>query len=375
MSTLPELHIPVSSSIVDVSIINSSGYMLGLPFNFFYEPSIVGHDYLAVPALSFLIEHEDTALIFDLGFRKDIDNIPPPLQEMASLVTVEVPTDVHEILTESGFNMSSIEGIIWSHAHFDHVGNPATFDLDIPLIVGPGFKEHKYPGYPTVETAHFFESDIAGREIIEISFPGCAPGLKIGHFDAFDYFGDGSFYILNSPGHEIGHISALARVTSNPDSFILMGGDAVHHAAVLRPHEWQPIPESISPNPFTAKQAPPCPGDIFDSILREGNDHQPFYVPSTTAGQNYDVEEMARSIHKLQETDAHDNILIIPAHDEYALNVVDLYPAKANDFMAKGWVEKTRWAFLYDFAKAVNYTGELYDKMSWAPPQSNQTSR
>lgn len=48
------------------------------------------------------------------------------------------------------------------------------------------------------------------------------PEKKVGRFEAFDYFGDGSYYILNAPGHAIGHICALARVTSNPDSYIFV---------------------------------------------------------------------------------------------------------------------------------------------------------
>lgn len=39
---------------------------------------------------------------------------------------------------------------------------------------------------------------LRGREFREIDF-NIAP-LKIGRFDAFDYFDDGSFYLLNSPG-------------------------------------------------------------------------------------------------------------------------------------------------------------------------------
>lgn len=30
--------------------------------------------------------------------------------------------------------------------------------------------------------------------------------MKIGNFDACDYLGDGSVYILNVPGHAVGHV-------------------------------------------------------------------------------------------------------------------------------------------------------------------------
>lgn len=37
------------------------------------------------------------------------------------------------------------------------------------------------------------------RRVHEIDFTD-DQSLKLGRFDAFDYFGDGSFYLLNSPG-------------------------------------------------------------------------------------------------------------------------------------------------------------------------------
>ena len=42
------------------------------------------------------------------------------------------------------------------------------------------------------------ESDFLGREVVEVSFPADAPvvaGLR-----SYDYFGDGSFYLLEAPG-------------------------------------------------------------------------------------------------------------------------------------------------------------------------------
>jgi hypothetical protein len=35
------------------------------------------------------------------------------------------------------------------------------------------------------------------------------------------------------------------------------------------------------------------------------------------------------------------------------MDVIDFYPENANSWMAKGWGVKSKWAFLGDFAKAV----------------------
>jgi glyoxylase-like metal-dependent hydrolase (beta-lactamase superfamily II) len=71
----------------------------------------------------------------------------------------------------------------------------------------------------------YLARDLVNRTVTEVPFPDDA--LRIGGLAAYDYFGDGSFYLLETPGHEIGQISALARVTSKPPSFIYLGGDSV----------------------------------------------------------------------------------------------------------------------------------------------------
>lgn len=367
----PELHIPKSGSTVNVSIINTTGTIRGVNAWRFIEPSIKGHDWLSTPVYSFLIQHPtlNRTIVFDLGIKKDWENFPPPLVERIgqSDYTVTVPKHVREILDEGGVDTKAIEAVVWSHWHFDHTGNPSTFEPSTKLIVGPGCKDNVFPGYPENQNAAFMQRDVEGREIQELDFSETP--FKIGRFSAIDYFGDGSFYFLDSPGHAIGHICGLARVTSGPnDSFILMGGDAVHHGGELRPHSYLPLPSSITPHPFTATNTI-CPGHLFEDVLREGKE-QPFYVPSQPKNapcMHFNVPEMIRSIEKLQEYDAHDNILVVPAHDASLLSIVDFFPNSANDFAKKGWVRKARWAFLRDFAEAVGYEGEITDKYDFSP--------
>ncbi|KAF3016103.1 hypothetical protein E8E14_001944 [Neopestalotiopsis sp. 37M] len=374
----PELNIPPSTATVNVSIINTTGTIRGVNTWRFFEPSIKGHDWLATPCFAFLIQHPtlNRSIVFDLGIKKDLENLPPPLLERfkESGYTVDVPKHVREILDEGGVDTQSLEAVIWSHWHFDHTGNPSTFEPGTKLIVGPGCKEKIFPGYPDNPTAAFLQKDIEGREIVQLDF--AQTPLAIGRFDAIDYFGDGSFYLLDSPGHAIGHVCGLARVTAggsgsdNKDSFILMGGDAVHHGGELRPHPYLPLPGTISPHPFTAAAHGTCPGELFETVLRDGRD-QPFYLPAAPPSVHYDVPEMIESIKKLQECDAHDNILVVPTHDTTFLTVADFFPLYANDFAAKGWVKQARWAFLKDFAEAVGYEGEIANPYDFSPVVKN----
>ncbi|KAI0516786.1 beta-lactamase-like protein [Xylaria bambusicola] len=355
MAAPVDLNIPPSTSIVNVSIIDTGATFAGLPASSLLEPNIPGHEWLGGPCFAFLVQHpsKHRSLLFDLAMKKDWKNWPKQFLEflLGTGATPVVPTDVRTVLDKHGVDTTNIEGVIWSHTHFDHIGDVSTLEQGTKIIVGPGTKKAVFPGYPTNPAAHFNESDVAGHEVQELDFENSS--LKIGGLTAIDYFEDGSFYLLDAPGHCVGHISALARVTSNPDSFILLGGDAVHHGGELRPHHWHPLPDSISPNPFDVASPAPCPGEIFHKLLLDGKE-APFYEPSRKSwSYHLDVPTMLETIKKLQEIDAHENVFIIAAHDAGIQKTVDLFPKTANSFMEKGWVQKTRWAWLADFAKAV----------------------
>ncbi|KAK3315727.1 beta-lactamase-like protein [Apodospora peruviana] len=361
---IPDLHIPPSNNTVQVSIINTTSTIRGAKTADFFGPPIRGHDWLAAPAFSFLIQHQSNKdgtrnLLFDLGIRKDWWNLSPALLSHIKPEgwVLDVKKSVHEILKETSFDISTIEAIIWSHHHFDHAGDMSTFGPNTALVVGPDFTKHLLPGYPASQNSFLLESDYSGRELVELDFNQSRKwkASQIGQVPAIDYFGDGSFYLLDTPGHAIGHICGLARVTAggsdgDEDSFILMAGDAFHHAGEIRPSSLMPLPREAAP---------------FEALLPGKPQMGPFYAAagstlccSSGNGQgaarwHYDADEAVRTIGKLQEFDAQENILVVAAHDESLLNVVEFFPATAHGFVKQGWVKKARWRFLWDFVGAV----------------------
>jgi hypothetical protein len=85
---------------------------------------------------------------------------------------------------------------------------------------------------------------------------------------------------------------------------------------------------------------------------------KPFYAIARLddgKGVADDVDEAEVTIGKVIEADARDEVLVVMAHDESLLPVMDFFPKYANGFMQKGWVKEGRWLFLKDFAQAVKH--------------------
>lgn len=345
----PSLNIPSSSSTCQLSIINTT-CDITVPIPYLVEPNIEGHDWLNLPTYSFHIKHEKSGkeLLFDLGTRADWWNSVPHINDLLSnhVPGLRVKENVLDILPRGNVDVKDIEAFVLSHWHFDHSGNIDALPKSCNLIVGPGFKEAFLPGYPAKEDSPFHEADFKGREVVEMSFDD---HLKIGQFQAKDYFGDGSFYILNVPGHATGHISGLVRTTA--DTFVFLGGDVCHFTGVLRPTEYIPMPDEI-PEATALDRAisRPCPCSAFMSSHPKGKDArtEPFYAVSTAPGSFYaDPPTAMNSIRALAEFDADPNVLVAIAHDPTSLDVFEFFPnGKMNDWKSKGWKEKMEFGFV-----------------------------
>ncbi|KAJ0115522.1 hypothetical protein J7T55_012802 [Diaporthe amygdali] len=218
-----------------ISVINGATTQMLSSLLVHPAPTSAAQKYTRLASYSFLIEsrHRLQKVLFDLAFMKDLfTRMPPALKAMLGggpnavdpVMKIENLCDIPDTLRAHGHDLAEISSIIWSHAHIDHVGDPSVFPPSTELVVGPGFKSNYIPGYPANPDGMVLDSAFLGRSVRELEFGTENPAMEnIGGFRAVDFWGDGSFWVLECPGHTGHHIGALCRTT--PSSWVFMGAD------------------------------------------------------------------------------------------------------------------------------------------------------
>ncbi|WRT63722.1 uncharacterized protein IL334_000645 [Kwoniella shivajii] len=280
------------------------------------------------PCWSFLIEKGDKAILWDMGLREDPQNAPKKIVDgpLKEFIPHPGPGPIPR-LKEQGFDVEKLKLVVFSHQHFDHtLPSPAP-----SILLGPGSLESMHPGFPEdvnsawpsawLKKYHFLElpeGDTQGRWSGEIANLAPKSGEaaerkweKVGCFDrGVDWFGDGSLWFLDAPGHCPGHIMALCRVTAGPDTYILLGGDASHHQAL-----YLPVPTD------TEDQRSPIP-------VLDGKPQLAIDPPLAT----YVTGQMTRMSKE-------DNVMVVLAHEGQVNGIVDLFPGDLGLWKTKGWKE------------------------------------
>ena len=74
---------------------------------------------------------------------------------------------------------------------------------------------------------------------------------------------------------------------------------------------------------------------------------------------SHDVDAARESVAKMAGFDAHDNVLVIIAHDESLVDVVGMFPeVSANQWRSRGWKHKGMWKFSADYEPVARKKAE-----------------
>lgn len=380
------LSVPPSAHIVRVRLIEDIGVM-SLPSALFLGPVAEGHDIMNGADTAFLVENETLKkkVVFDLGTRKDWWNLPPKVRDPLAFCTgVKVEKDVPQILKESGIALNAINDVIWSHSHLDHRGDVSLFPPNTTINYGKEVSALK-PEITGESEAVYLASDFAGRHNNEIDFSQST--FNIGGFPALDFYGDGSFYLLDTPGHDYGHLSALARTTSTSarhetDTFILLAGDTCHFCGVLRPNVSHPFPIPIPPsstvgisgidNSETLLRRHPKFEQASGAISEEAR-VTPWYGVATgqlstfidpVVGQKTadTVKEAFDEANNVFVAMCHDLSLLVKDNGKSVLPTLNNAPHEdLNKWYERGWKDKLYWTWLDQLGKA-NEVGKVQRK-------------
>ena len=214
-----------------------------------------------------------------------------------------VEEDVSDILNKGLHQAETVTDIVLSHLHFDHIGDCTRFPR-ASLVTGPGSRAATSPGYPIEPLSPFSADVLSHHGYQELTFDKHT-WCSMGPFSrAHDYFGDGSFYLVDTPGHMPGHLGALAQTSKG--EWVFMGGDCCHHRSLLSGA--RPVSVSMGPN--------------------------------GTSSFHKDVSTAIKTIGTVRELDLYDNVLVALAHDGYLINRMPLYPTSLVGWKGSEWKQE-----------------------------------
>jgi glyoxylase-like metal-dependent hydrolase (beta-lactamase superfamily II) len=367
------LELPISNATVRLRAIDAKTQM-SVSSKGFIQPTLLGFEIMNMTSITFLVEHSTLKkkVLFDCGARKDFENFSPRIKERLNMNVkgLRIEKDVHDIVQEASVSLEELDATIWSHWHWDHHGAPEKYPAKCEIVVGPGFKENFMPGYPTIPDAIFVDANFKDRNVREIAF---SDAFRIGNFRAHDYFGDGSFYLLDTPGHAIGHMCGLARTT--PSTFVFLGGDICHFGGSFRPSSTIKLPDPVPTSHLDAHFSHPCPCSLFTEVHPAGSSSAdskttPFFEVTSFAQSAYlDREQAAQGIKELQRFDEHPDVLVCIAHDPTLIKVLPFLNNRPeedlNNWQEQGLKEKAQWGWLNELPREGKPGRDMYVEGVW----------
>ncbi|KAF2462455.1 beta-lactamase-like protein [Lineolata rhizophorae] len=179
-------------------------------------------------------------IMWDLGNSSDREDYTPWVQNVMFSMTKPVGPrcSLVDQLKDIGVDSSQIDTVVFSHAHWDHCRPIHKEFPQAKAFFGPGTRDFCSPGHirdgkpdPEVQWDGRIFGDDATRTMDWGELQG--PWVEWASFNrAMDFFGDGSFWVMQAPGHMPGNMCAAAKLQDGGE-WVVLGSDCCHSSALL----------------------------------------------------------------------------------------------------------------------------------------------
>jgi len=177
------------------------------------------------PYPCYVIEHPQGRLLWDGGVASAVAQTAGWLEALPGFLWIRLDRTLAEQLSDIGLTLDSLDYVVFSHMHWDHVG----IANELPggtLIIQQA--EYDAAFAPEVTVPAFDTAVYAGvRNLPRRTIVG-----------DHDVFGDGRVRIISTPGHTPGHQSLLLELAET--GTVMLSGD-VYHSPIHRELRRMPV--------------------------------------------------------------------------------------------------------------------------------------
>ena len=190
----------------------------------------VGSDSVEVPYVAFLVEHPGAGrILIDTGFHPSVAVDPKQnlgrLNARAFGPRMDASDAVGAQLRGRGIEPGGVGTVVMTHLHADHASAISEFPASTFLISRQEWQAATTVARPATHGYVRRQFDHA----FDYRLVDFASGAGIDSFATFgravDVFGDGSVRLVFTPGHTLGHMSVVLRLTGRE---ALVAGDAIY---------------------------------------------------------------------------------------------------------------------------------------------------
>ncbi|MEH2567184.1 N-acyl homoserine lactonase family protein [Bradyrhizobium sp. AZCC 2289] len=164
-----------------------------------------------------LIKRGSQWLLWDTGVPEATANDPNGWSTLPKLILYHLDKTLTGQLAEIGLKLPDVTYVVISHSHGDHIGNVTLFPNAEILI--------QRTEYEWIHGGNGPNENVNQLMALARRLMGNPRNLRLIDGD-LDVFGDGSIFLISTPGHTPGSQSLLVHLRNS--GFIILSGDVVH---------------------------------------------------------------------------------------------------------------------------------------------------